>query len=197
VLARQGELGYAVGVLLAFEGYLRIGELCNLLIADVLMPGDDRTGVQIDDVQLLLRNTKTGPNMWASIKNSLVVTLLKWYLKMRKDAGANRLFNFNNGQFRRMFKKVCALLKLEGNFVPHSLRHGKATHDFLSGVPLDSILILGRWAASKSARIYLQSGRAQLLAGYTPLWVADLAIILFTNLPTYFAQAHTALADAL
>jgi integrase len=197
VLARQGDIDYAIAVLLAFEGYLRIGELCSLLVSDVLLPGDRRVGVVTDVVQLLLRHTKTGPNKWASIKHQLVISLLIWLLRQRISAGATYLFDFNVGQFRRRFKKVCALLKLPGNFVPHSLRHGKATHDWLSGIPLETILILGRWAAHKSARLYVQSGRAQLLSGYTPLWVANLAQLLCSDLATYFAQAHHALAGAL
>jgi integrase len=148
-------------------------------------------------VQLLLRDTKTGPNKWASIKHQLVINLLIWLPRQRERAGETYLFDFNAGQFRRMFKKICALLKLQGNFVPHSLRHGKATHDFLSNIPLETILVLGRWAAHKSARLYVQIGRAQLLSGYTPIWVADLAQLLCSDLSTYFAQAHQALAEAL
>jgi integrase len=197
VLTSQGDFTYAIGVLLAFEGYLRIGELCNLRISDVLLPGDQSMGVVIDTAQLLLRVTKTGPNKWATIKDPFVLALLVWLQRTRKFAGQTYLFNFNEGQFRRRFKKVCKLLHLSGGFVPHSLRHGKATHDFLSGVPLETILILGRWAAHKSARLYVQTGRAQLLAGYTPVWIAELAQLLSTDLSTFFAQAHHALAGAL
>jgi integrase len=196
-LVSMGDLDCAIGTLLAFDGYLRIGELANLLTTDVLLPGDRRVGVELDAVQLLLRETKTGPNKWASIKDPFVITLLRWQLDQCENSNRPRLFPFNESRFRRQFQKAVSLLELPGKFVPHSLRHGKATHDFLCGVPLETILVLGRWAAHKSARLYVQVGRAQLLGGRTPLWISNFAVLLLTDLTVSFALADPALAEAL
>lgn len=193
-MATMGDLDFAIGSLLAFEGYLRVGELVDLQVADVVFPGNREMGVGSTDVQLHLRETKTGPNKWAVVKHPFVATLLRL---QTKDRTAGFLFDFTEAQFRLKFKQVCVHLGLRGGFVPHSLRHGKATHDFLSGVPLETILILGRWAAHKSARLYVQSGRAQLLAGKTPDWVAAFAERLASNLCAHFALAHEALSEAL
>ena len=59
---------------------------------------------------------------------------------------------------------ACQSVGLTAPYVFHSLRHGGATHRYLSGQPLEDILRFGRWASTKSARRYVQSGRALLLA---------------------------------
>jgi hypothetical protein len=46
------------------------------------------------------------------------------------------------------------------SFVPHSLRHGGAVHDYLNNQPLEEILLRGRWKSSDSARTYIKDGLA-------------------------------------
>jgi hypothetical protein len=55
-------------------------------------------------------------------------------------------------------------LRLNTRYVPHSCRHGGATALYMAGVPIETILHRGRWASTKSARYYVQSGEALLLA---------------------------------
>jgi hypothetical protein len=50
------------------------------------------------------------------------------------------------------------------HFTPHSFRHGGATADLQAGVPLDQVVLRGRWASLKSARRYLQTALAHSLA---------------------------------
>lgn len=57
----------------------------------------------------------------------------------------------------------------------HSLRHGGATHDFIRGMTIEWIMFRGRWASSKSARHYIQSGRAVMLSTAVPAAMAALA----------------------
>ena len=45
---------------------------------------------------------------------------------------------------------------------PYSLRRGGATFLLQEGVPLDVILLRGRWKSLAVARIYLQDGLAQI-----------------------------------
>jgi integrase len=198
-LVIMGKLDFAIGVLLSFDAYLRVSELSNLLVSDVVLPGDSRLGPEpaVGMAQLHLENTKTGPHKWAAVTDPFVLALLSFQVAKCKAASRMRLFEFNEAAFRNLFRKVCKLLDLHDNFVPHSLRHGKATHDFLIGVPLETILVLGRWAAHKSARLYIQVGRAQLLAGKTPEWIANLATLLTASLAVSFSLADTALAEAL
>ena len=67
------------------------------------------------------------------------------------------------------FKAAAASLGLQAeHFTLHSLRHGGATHDYVRAVPIEDILLRGRWRSNNTARIYIQSGRALLVAHQTP-----------------------------
>ena len=75
-------------------------------------------------------------------------------------------------------------------YVPHSLRHGGATRLFLLHVPLEDIMMRGRWASSKSARLYVQSSRAMLMSMRAPRVLADAAMALAQDVPFAFALAQ-------
>jgi hypothetical protein len=49
----------AIGILLAFDCYLRLGELLGLLKEDVAVPADVRLEDNFSDMALRLRHTKT------------------------------------------------------------------------------------------------------------------------------------------
>ncbi len=162
----------AIGVLLAFDCYLRLGELLGLVKEDVSVPGDVRLESGYPDVCLALRQTKTGPNKSVVVADPEIRELL---LQVVAQAPRKtRLFPFSQAFFRRHFKKACHDLGLSSQYVPHSLRHGGATRDHMRGKPLEDILARGRWASTKSARHYVQAGRALLLATETPAKIAHL-----------------------
>ena len=97
------------------------------------------------------------------------------------------LFAFSADSFRRVFKDTCADLGLSSDYVPHSLRHGAATRDHIRGVPLEEILRRGRWASTKSARHYVQSGRAVLLVTEVPRRVLRAGWVLSRYIPSIFS----------
>jgi len=45
----------------------------------------------------------------------------------------------------------------------HSLRHGGASYDFIRGVPMDKIIIRGRWSGLAVTRRYIQESQALVL----------------------------------
>ena len=96
----------------------------------------------------------------------------------------------STAQFRKHFGQACEALGLARTYVPHSLRHGGATHDQLRGIPLDEILRHGRWASAKSARHYIQAGKALLLNTAVPDHVLELAAVLVPNLLKSFALSQ-------
>ena len=187
-LLREGFPLIALGVLLAFDCLLRISELLRLAPEDVVFPGDCRLGVPIDRAMLRLKVTKTGKNQWVPISNPVVVRWLRAVL-IRCQSTA-RLFPFSSSLFRRLFKATVAKLRLPTSIVPHSLRHGGATRLHLSGLPLEDILLRGRWAASKSARTYIQAGKALLLDLNVEGPVAQLASVLAGDLEHTFRMLH-------
>ena len=190
--ARLGP-SFGVATILAFHCYLRVGELCNLRFRDVALPGDLRLAGS-DDVVLRLPKTKTGPNKWATVRSPFVEALLLSFLKSRGPGHPEDfVFGFSSPRFRKEFKLACRDLGLgDVGFVPHSLRHGGATHDFNMGVPIEDILHLGRWASTKSARHYIQSGRASLLAIDIPSEVVAFASLILEDTEAFFSlsQSH-------
>ena len=74
------------------------------------------------------------------------------------------LFGLTTIRYRKLFHLSCLNNNLQSyGFVPHSIRHGAATRDHLRGVPLNDILLRGRWLSEKSARRYIQTGPALLV----------------------------------
>ncbi len=175
----------AIGVLLSFDCLLRVGELCGLRPEDVGDNKDGRLGRDFRGTLLRLRTTKTGSNQSVSVEDPAVQTLLRHVVAT--TAAGRRLFPSTSRTFRRRFQTACAELGLTANYVPHSLRHGGATRMFLRGVRVEDIMLRGRWAASKSARTYIQSGKAALLAVNVPARLAATAAVLADNVVSAFA----------
>jgi integrase len=180
---------YAIGVLLAFDAYLRSGELVGLRREDFATAGDLRLGGGTYRAALRLRSTKTGPEQWAEIRDETVTSLLQILADSTPAGGL--LFPFSTSSFRYYFKRACTGLGLKANYVPHSLRHGGATRDFLNGVTLEEILRRGRWASTKSARHYIQAGRAILLSVEVPSVLAAAGSTLAADLPLALELALT------
>lgn len=192
-LACVGKWSMGLGVLLAFDCYLRVGELCGLVRKDVALPLDVRLGSSSRGMALRLANTKTGPNQWVTVRSHAVQVLLRRWLLLRPTSTDARMFPFSTSSFRTHFKAACASLGLSSEYVPHSLRHGGATHDSLQGMPLEDILRHGRWASTKSARHYIQSGRALLLLTSVPPGITALARTLVPHVldaMTSLSQMH-------
>ena len=62
-----------------------------------------------------------------------------------------------------MFTKANEALRLNDlHFRPYSLRRGGATFWFNQHGSFDRLLVQGRWAAARTARVYLNDGLAQL-----------------------------------
>ena len=179
-----------IGTLLAFDCFLRVGELCSLKREDVADASDSRLGVDFKGMALRLRKTKTGPNQWVEVESPAVMLLLRDVIAKTKPGRS--LFPVSTSTYRRLFKSACSDLKLSTSYVPHSLRHGGATRAHLLGKSMEDILLRGRWASTKSARRYIQSGRAILLSMQTPPLVARLGPILSRDILTTFSltQSH-------
>ena len=100
------------------------------------------------------------------------------------SAGAGddaRLLPMSADKYRRVFKRACSDLDLSSSYVPHSLRHGGATRWHLLGHSIEDILLRGRWASTKSARRYVQAGRAMLLTTHVPDSLCRIARVLTQN----------------
>jgi len=161
-LARAGKAAIGIGALLAFDCLLRVSELIGLHREDVLDSSDSRIGHEHAGTILILRRTKTGNNKSVTVLDPGVIALLRQLVARTPPGG--KLFPFSSAVFRRALHSACASLGLSAQYVPHSLRHGGATRYFhVLHWPMEDVMARGRWASTKSARIYIQSGAA--LAG--------------------------------
>lgn len=190
-LAVDGHVRHAVGVLLGFDCLLRIGEIVGLRVEDVADAKDSRVGADLPDMSLRLRVTKTGKEQSVVVDNPVVKELVR--MLIASSSPDSFLFPFTASSFRNHFKAACADLGLSSAYVPHSLRHGGATRLHLLGRPIEDILLRGRWVSNKSARRYIQSGRAMLMATAVPRRVQDLALLVSKHLHPLLtlAQSHS------
>jgi len=76
-LVRHGWLKHAIGVLLAFDCFLRVGELVGLRKSDVADRGDVRVGSTHRRMLIRLRQTKTGVNQWVEGESTEVQWLIR------------------------------------------------------------------------------------------------------------------------
>lgn len=151
----------AVAILVAWQGLFRASEVVNIRKRDVLDPrtGDLHAGTGHYNMVIAIPKAKTGLNQSTKIDDEQVADLVRLLVSL-EEAPDGKLFPFSSATLRRLFKQACAQLGLSDSFVLHSLRHGKATHMYHCGVPLENIMLRGRWAASATARRYIQQSVA-------------------------------------
>jgi hypothetical protein len=205
-LSQMNHPGAGIAVLLGFDCYLRISEIGNMRrgdVVDLLAEGQPtREASQGGSTTLLsIPLTKTWENQSVQVRRRVVAGLLdSWIRYVDGVTGGDRnakLFPAP-GEFRRLFYEAQRRLGWEQDdgsvpYVPHSMRHGGASCDYLmygSG-KLEEILFRGRWGTLKSTRHYIQQGPALMVAATTriPRWQRELgnfmaaAIRLYINIP--------------
>ena len=144
-------------MLLAHHCLLRTSELCKLTFENVLV--DRNSGV------LRLLETKSGQRLGCDegvvITDSKILGLLRW---IQSKAGNNeRVMGLEVGAFRRLFSIALDEMGLTNvGFKPYSLRRGGATSLFRSTRNLPYVVVRGRWASARTARIYILEAVASL-----------------------------------
>lgn len=183
VVAATGLVGLgfihdAIGVLLAFDCYLRVSELTRIVWRDIAVPGDSRLEVDSTEGALRIATAKTGDNQFVTIRHPALLRLLPWLRQRERPSSPDqRVFPFSAAQFRQRLHKVCTILKLQSiGYGTHSLRRGGATHDAgTKNLSIETILHRGRWASKRSAHIYVHTGRAVHLQLDVPEEIAHFA----------------------
>lgn len=160
-----GDHDAAIIVLLAHDCYLRVGEALRLCVRDFSDPGSNVNLAALTPglgaACLRLGHTKTGRNQFVTIRDSLVLDLLRRHVTGKPESSP--IFTPSYGQLRASF--LASLQRIgagDVGFVLHSLRHGGATTDFLRGRSMIDIVYRGRWAKLKGARRYVNAGAAAL-----------------------------------
>lgn len=166
-LSSNGMKRAGIGVLLAFDCLLRLGELLGLKKEDVADDHDQRMGSEHKGMFLRLKQTKTGRNKSVEVLNPQVKLLLRDLVN--NTAPKQHIFPYSQQTFRRAFKNAAAEVGLSDSIVPHSLRHSGATRLYhVCKWEIARIAHHGRWASVESARHYLQQCVALLMAQEVP-----------------------------
>ena len=185
-MARSGHHAEAVACLLSFDCYLRVSEMTALRVIDVVMPLDPRLGAAFTGMALRLPKTKTGLNQWVSIQSTDVEEVFQQWMNAlsssHSDSPSALVFPFSPAHFRRLLRRSCLALGISTPYVPHSFRHGGATGDYLRGQTIEQVMYRGRWKSMDSARRYIQTGRALLVAQQGSRQINQLGALFADNL---------------
>ena len=165
-LARSGFHGPGIAMLVAFDCYLRVGELTQLRLWDIIMPSDSRMGSAHTNMAVCLAKTKTGINQSVSIDRQEVADILcAWVRTLTYSTREVNpfVFAFTPAHLRGLMREACVQLGIgHASYVPHSLRHGGATADFLKTGSIERVQFRGRWKSMESVRTYVHAARALL-----------------------------------
>jgi len=150
-------------VRVGFFCLLRPGELVNLRVGDVRLPG---AGALTTSAVLAIRSPKNkryfGQNQFVIVEDVVCIMWLRWLLR-----GLPRevtLWPSSPESFRVLFKKVserCGLGNLR--LVPAGLRPGGTTHLVSLGLDLSRIQFLGRWRVQSTMQVYVQEAMSSLV----------------------------------
>ena len=165
VTIMAGRRWIGLGLVVAFNGFLRIGELVALRGGDLLIPTASRdtqtaSGVSIQDA-------KTGRLQFARIKDPAVARILR-FLKLSTAPGELVFRGATPADFNHTLAWACQRLGIPVHFTMHSLRHGRASLGFLQGDLPEEIRLEGRWASTKVMETYLQAVVSLLTALQAP-----------------------------
>ena len=154
----KGHETFGLSLLVGFYGLLRTGELLSLQAWQIHMVSAAQPAV------INLGLTKSGKRQGAA--ESITLTekhVLQHLWGWKRRVPEHTFLTLKLHAWRALFSECINKLKLEQwEFRPYSLRRGGATHLYVKGGSLDKVLIVGRWTALKTARIYINSGLAML-----------------------------------
>lgn len=170
-MAINGHIQHSIATLVAFDGFLRIGEMIRLQTSDIqILPNDS------SKLNIAIAKAKTGKNQSVVIYNPHVIAILQTYIQHRRQQKKVQLFDLSEQQYRTIFTRTLAALGLSNmGFTPHSLRHGAATWAYFLGDDINNILVRGRWTTDKARQRYIQTTRAILIRQQIPTHIQHTA----------------------
>lgn len=152
-------LPFACLIGLGFHCMLRTGELLAIQFKDL----EISRSCGIISLYSSKSGLRTGTQEAVSIRDSLVLNLLATLVAVQKPCPGEKLWPYSAQFFRETLKRYMGFFRIADlNLKPYSLRRGGATYLLQCGVPLDVILLRGRWRSLSVARLYLQDGLAQI-----------------------------------
>ena len=175
VFTKQFDFG--LSLLVAFHGLLRTGELLSLQGYQIHMTSATLPAV------ISLGLTKSGKRQGAAESVTITdVQVLRHLWHWKQTHSRYAFLTTKPHQWRATFSACCEALKLQDwGFRPYSLRRGGAAALFVKTQSLDHVLLVGRWTAVKTAKIYLNAGLAMLADLKIPLRNISHFHLVFAN----------------
>ena len=169
----QGNCEAAIVILTTFAACLRVSEALFIEIQDIAFPGDARiagyghstAGINIKDAKT---SRYTGRLQFVKLDDPQTIKIIQAWTKVT-NRKTGRLVTLNYQRYSANLKTALSSLDLQNaQFTSHSARIGKATQDYINGLPVDQIAINGRWKSINSLRHYVTNGRSWLLDTHIP-----------------------------
>lgn len=149
----------AAGIIVAFDFFLRTGELFTIRRNQVELTGTT--------AMLQLLDTKTGALKLQSERllawDRIAVQALQFLCHQLQPG--DLLLQSSAPRFRTLWHRAVHFFELNEFFIqPYSLRRGGCTAAFRRGATFDQLLVRGRWSHQRTARIYLDEALQQSAA---------------------------------
>ena len=176
---------FALSLLLGFYTMLRTGELLGVQRRHVFMHNSRSPAV------ISLGYTKAGQRQGALESVTCGVTeVLRRLWAWKTGRSDSQSLTPSPHHWRTTFHDTLTALNLADlGFRPYSLRRGGATFWFNKHHSFEKLLVQGRWAAAKTARIYLNEGLAVLAEMKVP-WksLQPFLNVYYSSLPSPLPQ---------
>ena len=153
----------ALTLLLCFVGVMRVGEVLNLRMSDVLAPSQHKYGYCLI---LVLRTAKRAApdSSKIFIWHPRVVAFVLRYITWRGAAPDERFVPVSYNTVSRWISRASVALGFPADtWRSHSMRRGAATTLSLRGLSIPQVMEAGRWLSERSARLYIHKGSVALL----------------------------------
>ena len=150
----------AMVICVSFAGLLRVGEALNLHWKDVVI-GDH-------SITLCLASTKRGMEQKVVLTNAVVYWWVCRYKTLYESHFHGRVFSASYSSVLRWVKRLAMLLGAQDlHITTHSFRRSGASELSKRGMPLNDILLYGRWLSERSAREYIRKGEVAIIRAAT------------------------------
>ena len=154
----QKEFGFSVSLLVGFYAMLRTGELLSLRCKDLSF--SVQSGVCVINLGYTKGGKRMGVSESVTLTHEIAVKFLRQWILL---SSPGQSFCGSATRWRTLFARGLQALKLESfEFRPYSMRRGGATWYFGKFGSLDRVMIMGRWQAARTARLYLNESLATL-----------------------------------
>ena len=141
------QLAFATVIALGFHGLLPTGELMALRFKHL------QFNAQCGVISLPCSKAgqRSGSQEAIAVRDALTLQLLDTLVSVQKPAPGDPVWPKTSQLFRQEFRRMCVFFGfISQQFKPYSLCRGGATFLLQAGMPLESILLRGRWKSLPS-----------------------------------------------